>query len=295
MRRAAFTLVELLVVIAIIAILIALLLPAVQRVRDAAARLQCANNLKQIALAAHHYHDTAKAFPMGRRPVTAKEPYPYMSWMTQLLPHLEQQNLWNVTTQAYRTNRLFTANPPHVGVTTPLAVFSCPGDGRADTPQFAARDKKYVALTNYLGVSGFDYTTLDGVLIPDRAIRIAEITDGTSNTLFAGERPPSADYQFGWWYAGAGQLGNGSADMVLGVREQNLLYARYPECAPGRYSFAAGRIDNQCDMFHFYSTHASSGGNFAFSDGSVRFLFYDGWAVLPALASRAGGEVAIAP
>ncbi len=294
MRRAAFTLVELLVVIAIIAVMIALLLPAVQRVRDAAARLQCTNNLKQIALAAHHFHDTARAFPMGRRPVTAKEAYPYMSWMTQLLPHLEQQNLWNVTTQAYQTKRSFTANPPHVGVTTPLPVFSCPGDGRADSVQLAVRDNKYVALTNYLGVSGYDYSTLDGVLIPNRAIRITEITDGTSNTLFAGERPASADFQFGWWYAGAGQLGTGSADMILGVREQNLLFARYPECPPGRYSFAEGRLTNQCDMFHFWSTHASGGGNFAFSDGSVRYLFYDGWNVLPALASRAGGE-AVSP
>jgi prepilin-type processing-associated H-X9-DG protein len=123
---------------------------------------------------------------------------------------------------------------------------------------------------------------------------MADISDGTSQTLFAGERPPSADFQFGWWYAGAGQLFTGSADMVLGVHERNVLplsigYAY--GCPPGPYSFGPGRMSNQCDMFHFWSPHNGGGANFLFADGSVHFLSYSAAPILPALATRSGGEV----
>src|SRR5258708_38713440 len=92
-RRGAFSLVELLVVIGVIAILLSLILPAVQRVRDAAARISCASNLRQIALAAHQYHDVQQSFPAGIRVQNGRDPDLLLSWQAQLLPYLEQSNL----------------------------------------------------------------------------------------------------------------------------------------------------------------------------------------------------------
>jgi prepilin-type N-terminal cleavage/methylation domain-containing protein len=222
--RYAFTLLELLVVLAIIAVLMGLILPAVQRVRDAAARVSCANNLHQLGLAAHQYHDTMGSLPPGMRsPAVRNQPYPFASWLTMLLPYVEQGNLWNATVTAYRQSRSPFKNPPHVGLATVVPTFACPADPRSRQVQFAPRDKFYVALTSYLGVEGRDLYSCDGVLFRDSAIRFADITDGSSNTLLAGERPASADLQFGWWYAGAGQRFSGSAEMVLGVREPNLM------------------------------------------------------------------------
>ena len=148
-----------------------------------------------------------------------------------------------------------------------------------------------MAFTSYLAVEGKDLTTLDGVLFRDSSISIKQITDGTSQTLFAGERPPSADFQFGWWYAGAGQKFTGSADMILGVEEQNILLVTAGSCAPGSYKFAPGSFRNQCDMFHFWSPH-SGGGQILFADGAVHFLSYAAAPILPALASRAGNDMA---
>ena len=138
-------------------------------------------------------------------------------------------------------------------------------------------------------------TTKDGVLYQDSRIRLGDIADGTSNTLMLGERPASADLQFGWWYAGVGQAGTGSADLVLGVREQNLQpISGGSPCGPGAYPFSQGGFNDPCAMFHFWSPHPG-GANFAFADGSVRFLSYAADPLMPALASRAGGESASPP
>jgi prepilin-type N-terminal cleavage/methylation domain-containing protein/prepilin-type processing-associated H-X9-DG protein len=292
--RRAFTLIELLVVIAIIAVLLGLLLPAVQQVRGAADRAQCQNNLKQLGLAAHHYHGTFKALPSGIRSFKPNERYPLASWLTQLLPYVEQQPLWNLTQRAYTQSRFPFKNPPHIGLATVVPLFACPADGRADQVQFAPRDKYDVALTSYLGVEGKDLTTKDGLLFQDSRVRFGEITDGTSNTLLAGERPPSTDFQYGWWYAGVGQRFTGSADMVLGVEEPNVLPVTAGSCAPGVYGFAPGSFSDQCAMFHFWSPH-SGGAYFLFADGGVRFLSYDAAPLMPALASRSGGEAVTAP
>jgi prepilin-type N-terminal cleavage/methylation domain-containing protein/prepilin-type processing-associated H-X9-DG protein len=291
-HRHAFTLPELLVVFAIVAVLLGLLLPAVQKARDAAARLKCANNLRQLGLAAHHYHDTTGSFSPGMRsPAVRNQPYPYASWLTMLLPYLDQAPLWNATVTAYQQARSPYKNPPHVGLATVIPTFACPADPRADQVQFAPRDKFYVALTCFLGVEGRDLSSRDGVLFRDSAVRFADITDGTSNTLLAGERPASADMQFGWWYAGAGQRFTGSAEMVLGVRETNVMAVTKGSCPPGIYSYGPGNLGDQCAMFHFWSLHIG-GGHFLFADGSVHFLPYAAAPMLPALASRAGGEAA---
>lgn len=287
--RNGLTLLELLVVMAIIAILIGLAVPAIQRARAAAARLQCADHLRQVGLATQQYHDAARSFPPGMSLQRGKSPYRLLSWLTRILPYVEQASLWQLTEEAYRiTNNPFR-NPPHIGLSTVMPVFTCPADGRVDSVQFAPRDRINVALTSYLGVSGRDLTTNDGIFYRDSQIRLADIADGSSNTLLAGERPPSADLQYGWWYAGIGQRYTGSADMLLGVSEQNKLVIRKGSCPPGTYSFTAGSLNNQCDMFHFWSPH-SGGAHFAFADGSVHFLAYSAAPILPALASRAAGE-----
>ena len=293
--RRAYTLVELLVVIAIISILIGLLLPAVQKVRSAAARAKCINHLKQIGIATHQYHDDRNTMPPGWRS-TNGTPGRYSSWLLHLLPYVEQSAIFNEAVEAYRLSPSAFNNPPHPGLSRVVSLFACPADARSASAHVSLRTGHLVAFTCYLGVSGRDYSTRDGVLFPDSATRFADITDGTSNTLLAGERPPSPDFQFGWWYAGVGQQFTGSADMILGVREQNLqvITAGSP-CGPGAYAFQpASGFNDPCGMFHFWSAHGN-GANFLFSDGSARFLSYSANALLPALASRAGQEVVTVP
>jgi prepilin-type N-terminal cleavage/methylation domain-containing protein len=218
-RRQAFTLIELLVVIAIIAVLIGLLLPAVQKVREAAARTQCMNNLKQIGLAMHNYHDAYGTFPAG---VTKQQNTDYnylVNWGLLILPYLEQGNLanqYNYTLLAWDP-----ANQP-VRQTT-LKVYSCPSDpnvGQIIEPStWYPTDPGPCAEGSYRGVAGTvngyanswweewpvptddwtqggDYKTRYGRgplhlvqpgYAPANAEKITSITDGTSNTLLVGE------------------------------------------------------------------------------------------------------------
>ncbi len=290
--RHGFSLAELLVVIAIIAVLLGLLLPAVQKVRDAANRSTCSNNLRQIGLALHHYHDAHRSLPPGVSNRNGADPTPFMSWNTRLLPFLEQQNLWSQTEQAFARDKNFLDNPPHIGFATVMAVYACPADSRTFSVA-QLKSGRRVAFTAYLGVEGTDQNRQDGVLYLDSHVSFREITDGLSNTLMVGERPPSADGVMGWWYAGWGQSKDGSGDMVLGVREWNV--GPYgPECPAGPFHYGPGRIDNQCDAFHFWSSHVA-GAHFLFCDGSVHFLRYTADPILPALATRAGKEIVDVP
>jgi prepilin-type N-terminal cleavage/methylation domain-containing protein/prepilin-type processing-associated H-X9-DG protein len=291
-RRTALTLLELLVVIAVIGVLIALTAPAIQRARDAAARAACANNLRQIGLGLHHFEGVQRRFPPGVSVQRGKDPNPFMSWQARILPYLEQDALWQVTVKAYETKRGFWENPPHVGFSTLMPIYACPADSLATT--LADINGFRAARTSYFGVEGTDQFLIDGMLFLDSGIRLAEVRDGTSNTLMVGERGMSAaEPRFGWWYAGVGLNLNGAADMVLGVREVCFGTFPPPGCAPGPYYFGPGRADNPCDVLHFWSLHAGGGANFLFADGAVRFVAYSANPIMPALATRAGNEVAV--
>jgi prepilin-type N-terminal cleavage/methylation domain-containing protein/prepilin-type processing-associated H-X9-DG protein len=275
-RRRAFTLIELLVVIAIIAILIGLLLPAVQKVREAAARAQCQNNLKQIGLALHSYHGTYESFPEPRGVVTNFTSN--FGWETRLLPYIEQNNLFNLAEMNW-----FTA------IVTPVRTYECPSDPRSgrDGMGFTTLDANASSgLTSYAGVAGSygssdsNYTPANsGIMQPNTTgIRLTDILDGTRNTLMVGERPPAADLSFGWW-------SYSDYDNLLAT--QNYINV-YPNCpTPGVYS--PGKITNNCDSNHFWSLHPG-GGNWLFGDGSVHFLPYSAAPLTIPLATRDGGE-----
>lgn len=292
---AGATLVEVLVVIAIIAVLVGLTLPAVQRVREAASRAGCANHLRQVGLAAHNYHAAREVLPVGVTvPADGADRMAYLSWQSRLLPYLEQDAVWRQAEEAYRlVPDDFRSSPPHP-FTTVVRVFGCPADGRT-AQSGMARGQFPAAFTSYLGVSGTRTARRDGVLFRNSRVRIADIADGASCTLFAGERPPSGDLWYGWWYAGFGADGNGKGDMLLGVMDvgsgSDPRIAGCPADPPG---FRTGSVGNVCDAFHFWSLHPG-GGHFLFADGSTRFLSYGVGGQLVALATRAGGEVSELP
>jgi prepilin-type N-terminal cleavage/methylation domain-containing protein/prepilin-type processing-associated H-X9-DG protein len=318
MPRPGFTLIELFVVIAVLAILFCLLLPATQRVRDVALRSQCQNNLKQIGLACHNYHDQHAKFPpgldtrVGTLEFLTQNKY-CLSWMARILPFVDQEPLSKHTQSEYA--RLyypwgFAANgpqSPHVGLGTEMPLFRCPYESRrlVNTRVDLGGFESEIAFTSYLGNSGTICGANDGIFYDCSAVKITMITDGTSNTLLVGERPPSADLWFGWWYAGAGysdpvfgQIGVG--DVVLGVREKVYAADPFQQLAPraqyedlncaSRFHFQAGNVNDPCDQVHFWSEHFG-GANFVFADGSVHFLTYDIDKIMPALATRAGGEL----
>ena len=283
--RSAFSLVELIVTVGVLGLLVSLLLPAVQRVRGAASRARCANNLKQIALALHHYESTHGRLP----PQDPAAPEAVLSWHALILPFVDQGPLWTESAAACRQTPKTFQNPPHVGYATPVPVFTCPDDARLLAP-LTTPTGDHAAFGSYLGVAG----ALDregvrpGVLGSRRGPALRDVTDGTSSTLMVGERPPPDSLQAGRWYSHEWVLepfgGPDGFTLVPAPR-----WVADVQCRKAGGIFGPGRTDNPCDRFHFWSLHGG-GATFAFADASVRFLRYDVGALLIPLASRAGGE-----
>jgi prepilin-type N-terminal cleavage/methylation domain-containing protein/prepilin-type processing-associated H-X9-DG protein len=294
--RRAFTLIELLVVIAIISLLIALLLPAVQQVRQAAQRAACQNNLKQLGLALHDYHDTHKHFPPG---YLATQPYqdgatdtaPGWGWSAFLLPEVEQGNLW----RQLDFTRPVASSP---AIATLVPVFLCPSDLLPPGP-FSVRDGSLApvvaaAPSSYAATVGDDSSEVsdpqgNGIFYRNSQTRLADITDGTSQTVMLGDRA-WAQTQGIWAGAPSGAIcqagslnpwpnATGPAPTLV------LVHNNYINITTD----ADGGLDD------FSSMHPG-GANLLFADGSVHFLrsiTSDGaerrafWA----LGTRAGGEV----
>jgi prepilin-type N-terminal cleavage/methylation domain-containing protein/prepilin-type processing-associated H-X9-DG protein len=191
----AFTLIELLVVVAIIAILLGLLLPAVQRVREAAARSQCGNNLKQIGLALHNYHDVNLALPPGYLASHAyidgtTDTTPGWGWAVFVLPYLELDNL-------YRQLDFTRPIPTSVAIQTPVKLYLCPSDAYSTVP-FGVSDAFGDPLTQaapccYAACVGGDESATDdptgmGIFYRNSRTRLTDVKDGTSNTILVGDR-----------------------------------------------------------------------------------------------------------
>jgi prepilin-type N-terminal cleavage/methylation domain-containing protein/prepilin-type processing-associated H-X9-DG protein len=189
MKRHAFTLIELLVVIAIIAILIALLVPAVQKVREAAARTQCVNNLKQIGLSIHNFESTNKSFPVGclSAPYSSGTTASNATALVQLLPYLEQANLYNKAN--LNQGMQSAANDPSV-TTQEVGLFLCPSDGQSGRVANYGRCNYLASIGadarcgNTNGATGGAFNRPAGTTTPGAAkgFKIAHFTDGTSNT-----------------------------------------------------------------------------------------------------------------
>jgi prepilin-type N-terminal cleavage/methylation domain-containing protein/prepilin-type processing-associated H-X9-DG protein len=305
-RRSAFTLIELLVVIAIIAILIGLLLPAVQKVREAAARAKCMNNLKQIGLALHSFHDVNGKLPSGGLPPTVVSGAQF-SALSQVLPYLEQGNVYNLID--------FTRPPTDpanaAARNTIIPLFRCPSDKENPIPASGAA-------TNYMANTGtMVYFVVpnpqfyNGVFYVNTAVSLMAITDGTSNTALFSER----------------LLADGSNGIVSPV-EDVFFNPGDPPTADAAYATCQGvdvnNLANQFPLFmgapwlhhqHRYqhisppngrscgyfvvgkstmppSSRHPGGVNLLLGDGSTRFI-RDGvdLATWRALGTRDGGEV----
>ncbi|MCI0681690.1 MAG: DUF1559 domain-containing protein [Gemmataceae bacterium] len=319
-----FTLIELLVVIAIIAILIALLVPAVQKVREAAARTQCQNSLKQQGLALHAHHDAIRRFPSAHQigqfwdtpylrdaPPGGVDPAtgypndgPYLSWTYHIAPYMELDNIHKTFNRKLWPWWQYQPNGATVNGLT-ARIMRCPSDARAEGDLVCNFGGNLAALTSYMGVNGRDQFRedggQDGILYVNASVRIPHIGDGTSNTLLVGERPPSNDLRYGWMWAGSGDSPYfGTTDVVLGVREVTNGAPNGP-----REFYRPGSLNDPQNIhrYHFWSLH-TNGGNWLFADGSVRFITYSAGqtivgnyngitnlTLLEALASRNGGEV----
>ena len=279
-RRRAFSLIELLVVISVIAVLIALLLPAVQQAREAARRISCLNNLKQIALAMHNYESQHRSFPIGCFeciPSSFPPPSTYkarqVSWNVYLLPFLDQGNVY----QRFDFDYSFRSLENQSAASTPLSAFLCPSANQADRSGPTSGDVNgngsfnpgdNLAWTDYGGLFGVSHNTPrilpqhEGMLIYDRIVRMRDVTDGLSNTLIVGEC-----------------AGRGHALQSHWANGQNLFDQRFDNPI------------NTTRNNELFSDH-SGGANVAFADGHAGFLSESiNQQTLNGLLTKSGGEI----
>ena len=303
--RRGFTLIELLVVIAIIAILIALLLPAVQQAREAARRSQCINNLKQLGLALHNYHDTNLMFPTGTNPVSRY----VANWVPRIFPFIDQATRVSQM-ESMAANPINNLQPwrfdtaPHLGrdpIWGPIGVLNCPssasGDRAADIVSATVPWVVGQGALHYRGVTGriedlanptvaasHRYSN-SGIMFPMHKTNIAKITDGTSNTILLGESSSSqgwsATMKAGWggiqpWTWGEYWYLDGRH---LTVDAKHIEY-------PINYR---GNFTNNGTPFTSYHT---GGAHFLRADGSTKFISQNiDLGLYKSLATRSTGEV----
>ncbi|QDT89618.1 DUF1559 domain-containing protein [Gimesia algae] len=305
-QRAGFTLIELLVVIAIIAILIALLLPAVQQAREAARRSQCKNNLKQIALATHNFHDTFLRFPFGTSDHAetadlSASPTPATTWITghiEILPYLEQDAVarrWDKEEPRNSTNDAdgdgFT-NAMLVQMIVP--TFLCPSmplpgpvaDNRAPCSYIFSAGTPSTKYLHYYTNYGVPEPAYDGAIVPriledstsanyDKKTKMRDITDGTTNTFLMGEIDSSP--------TGTPETGTSVVGSVWAYG-----YVGYTW---GTTSARLNLHDGTTTYGVFRSQHPG-GAHFAMVDGSVHYLSENiNYDLYQALSTRAGGEI----
>jgi prepilin-type N-terminal cleavage/methylation domain-containing protein len=282
-RPAGFTLVELLVVLAIIGVLVSLLLPAVQAAREAARRLQCRNNLKQIGLALHHYHDIVQSFPPGwmarSTPDVDAGFGERWAWKVFILPQLEQTPLYDSLNVRDGGQPIPLADDPRSQ--TILSVFLCPSDpGEFTNISYPDPNGNFYPKSNYPGVFGRGEAILDdpksqnGIFGKNSRVRIADIRDGTSNTFAVGERDLRSRGQ-GLF----GSLGDPFRHAAVWIRAMPRpgsiigTTGMYGRSVTGVCTDVPGstRVLNGPSSRAFGSAHAG-GAFFLLADGSVRFV-----------------------
>jgi prepilin-type N-terminal cleavage/methylation domain-containing protein len=309
-KRKAFTLIELLVVIAIIAILIALLLPAVQQAREAARRTQCKNNLKQIGLALHNYHDTFNTFPPANIVRTYGASVPPLrgdgwTWHARILPYIEQSSLFQQVSPVMGTDAggQTSAEQTLAGRTTRLTVFQCPSHPEGS---ISNASKGGYQLSTYNGVCGtttFNDDQLDeitdvgysgnGMFHMNSKIRIADVTDGTTNTLLVAEvqdelkgtpnsnRMPGSDRRYCFSADSDNNSPTDISDYLVGMETDDPINANTRD--------SSGFFNNDGEYAGSYHT---GGAQFVLGDGSVRFISENiSMTIYRGLATRGGGEV----
>jgi prepilin-type N-terminal cleavage/methylation domain-containing protein/prepilin-type processing-associated H-X9-DG protein len=301
MRRSAFTLIELLVVIAIIAVLIGLLLPAVQKVREAAAKAQCQNNLHQIGVALHNYENNYKAFPPGRTTGAvsiAPMGNAHHSWTAAILPYIEQQNVYSI----YKYNVDWNNPANYPAIQTQIAIFNCPstvpGQRTDNTTSSNPACGDYSTISevhfqvciNCFGYPNYTNKTGDsrqiGALVKDARTRMTDIKDGASNTILVAECAGRPDL-----YISGGVKGDPS---IPGWKQGGWADEGAPFSIDG--SNDDGSILGPCALncsnnSEIYSFHRG-GANVCFADGSVRFLTQGmNICTLAAISTRGGREL----